>query len=547
VFAANCVGCHSATNPGGAAGGYDLSSYLGVLGLSVPLDPNVAPSSVAVAGNPSSRLVQILQSPTDPIHAQFSSLAPVVAQWVGQCNLAFFNSAIHSSGILNPSDPGFHGKLLQANGWNYGLCSSCHGADFSGGAAGVACTACHTSPGGPTSCNTCHGLPPAEGAHFTHVNGGLGLDKPWSCTECHVMPTGTDAGHLLLDDAGFPIDDTGMLFDADGGLNTGPPSVVFGPFAETSAYWTPGYNPASPPTFDPTTQTCSNVYCHGDTLGDTKATNTRPHWNEPGTGQAACGTCHGLPPSNHGSDFTQCSNCHGLVVDADQNFIDPTRHIDGVLWLGNGDGTCSACHGSATSPAPPNDLEGNTATTAIGVGAHQAHLQAHHLRGPIACGDCHLVPQNPGSPGHIDHNLPATVFPATTASTSLAFADDAGPVENHATATCSNVYCHGGGAQMQSDKSPSLHRQPVWTDVSAGEIACGTCHGIPPQDGNPGHGIGAGLETCASCHWAYLSDGGTIATVGPSGIIITVLPDGGLTSLHIDGVIEVDGGIWSGN
>ncbi len=539
IFAQNCVSCHSGPDAGG---NYDLSSYLGVLGLSLPLDPNVSPSMVAVAGDATSPLVQILEAPTDPIHAQFTDIAPVVAQWVGTCDMPFFNSAIHSSGILNPNDLGFHGKLLADAGWNFGLCATCHGEDFSGGAAGsaFACTNCHTSPGGPTSCNTCHGLPPAEGAHFTHVDGGLGLDKPWACTECHIMPVAyTDPGMLYLD---------------DGGVNTAPPSVIFGALASSDGWdggpaGTVGSFRQGPPTFDPTTQTCSNVYCHGDTLGDTNATNTKPHWNELDAGQAACGTCHGLPPSNHGSDFTQCSNCHGLVVDANRNFINPALHIDGQLTLGNGSGTCSACHGSATSPAPPTDLEGNTATTAPGVGAHQAHLQAHLLRGPILCGDCHFVPSTPGSPGHINHNLPAWVFPdggpewggVSIASTSLAFADDAGgpagPVETPATATasptCSNVYCHGGGQQMQTDKSPYLHRQPVWTEVGFNEAACGTCHGIPPQDGTPGHAPGVGLDTCVACHWGTIDGFGQI-----------IIPDGGLPSEHIDGCIEVDGGVW---
>jgi hypothetical protein len=91
---------------------------------------------------------------------------------------------------------------------------------------------------------------------------------------------------------------------------------------------------------------------------------------------------------------------------------------------------------------------------------------------------------------------------------------------------------------MQTDKRASLNREPVWTEVNQGQAACGSCHGIPPQDGTIGHELGAGLETCAVCH---------AGTIGPSGIILTVLPDGGVTSLHIDGLIEVDGGVWSGN
>jgi predicted CxxxxCH...CXXCH cytochrome family protein len=520
LFATNCVSCHSGAVP---AAGYDLSSYLGVLGIPLPLDPNATnPNPFAIAGDPNSKLVTILQpATTDEIHAQFSSLAPTVSQWVVQCQLSFFNSAVHSSGILNPADPGFHGRLIADAGWDFPTCASCHGSDFSGGTSQVSCLTCHTSPGGPTSCNTCHGLPPANGAHFTHVDGGM-LHRSFGCSECHVVPHAyTDPGHL---------------FDADGGVLVGAPVVIFpdGGLADT-----PGFQRQGPPLFDPSSQTCSSVYCHGDIFGDSKATNTKPNWIDGGAGQASCGTCHGLPPSDHGNSPTQCSLCHGLVIDANRNFIDPSLHIDGMVSLGNGDGTCSACHGSSTNSAPPRDFDGNTDTTAIGVGAHQSHLQAlNRLRGPIQCGDCHLVPQTPIDPGHLDHPPPAIVFPAAIAATSLAFVDDAGPIEDHLTATCSNVYCHGGGAQMQSDQSPNLNRKPIWNKVNGGQAACGTCHGIPPQDGTPGHDPGAGLGTCVSCH------AGTVDAFGR--IVITTLPDGGLTSLHIDGFIEVDGGIWSG-
>ncbi len=517
LFSDNCVSCHSGPSP---AGNTDLSSYLGVLGLGLPLDPNASPVPVAVAGDTTSRLIEAL-TPTkaDAIHAQFSALAPTVAEWVGTCGLPLFNSAVHAGGILNPADPGFHGKLLQASHWDYGVCAQCHGADFTGGTSHVSCTSCHAGQGGPTSCSTCHGLPPAEGAHFTHVDAGA-LDKPLGCGECHLVPKA--------------YTDPGMLFDADGGVLTGPPSVIFGPLAST-----PGFNRQGPPTFDPSTQTCSSVYCHGDTLGDHNATNTRPHWSQPGTGQAACGTCHGLPPSDHGSGLTQCSDCHGLVVAPDRTFVNAALHIDGALTLGNGDGTCSACHGDASSPAPPRDLAGHTTTAAIGVGAHRSHLQAlDGLRGPIACGDCHLVPATAGSPGHIDHDLPATVFPATISATSLAFANGATPVEDHATASCATVYCHGGGTQMQTDRSLGLRRTPIWTAVNAGQAACGSCHGVPPQDGVIGHSLGAGLSTCAACH------PGTVDADG--NILLTPLADGGVTSQHIDGVIEVDGGVWSG-
>ena len=70
--------------------------------------------------------------------------------------------------------------------------------------------------------------------------------------------------------------------------------------------------------------TCSNVYCHGAftfykdssdyqwVYTDSVITGNYSNvvWNSVGTGEAACGTCHGLPPEGHFSAITECGNCH---------------------------------------------------------------------------------------------------------------------------------------------------------------------------------------------------------------------------------------------
>jgi len=499
LFQSRCLQCHSGADAGGA---YLVDTYLHVLG------PGTHASPDAVAGDAGCILVQTL----DPAHADarhqgVSDLFPMVEQWVVTDQLAYAGSAVHAGGILNPADPQFHGELLKANAWNFSLCASCHGADFSGGPAQVACTTCH----GPdvTGCSTCHGPFGQSGAHATHVDGGA-LERKLDCSECHVKPKSyLDVGHLL---------------DASGNVISTPPAVVWGALAAT-----PTPQRKGPPAFDPGTQTCSNVYCHGDAFVDANATLTRPRFGAPGTGQADCGTCHGLPPSNHSSAQTQCSLCHGQVVDASGRIINSALHINGVVDLGDGSGTCSACHGDASSPAPPRDLSGNTAPTALGVGAHRAHVQAlHRLRGPIPCGDCHLsTPQNVTDPGHIDTGLPARVFPQGFSG--LAGADGAQPVWDRSAATCSGSYCHGGGVHLADDASPGLARLPVWTSNDATQAACGTCHGIPPQDGVPGHDAGTPLTACANCH---------PRTMDSSGAVLVVWDGGVETSAHINGVID---------
>ncbi len=373
---------------------------------------------------------------------------------------------VHPLDVNDPASPDFHGTLIQNLGWNFSLCQGCHGQDFSGGTSGVSCLTCHSD--GPTSCTTCHGQPPATGAHRAHASGAT-LQKKFDCTECHLKPlVYTDAGHL---------------FAADGTLLPDEPRVTFGALAGASL---DGGARIGPPTY--ASGTCSNVYCHGGAFADASATNRAPTWSGGGD-QAACGTCHGTPPSDHAR--TNCAECHPRVVDGSGKIVDFARHLDGKLSLGDESGGCLACH-----PSPG--------------GAHASHTgAAHKIAAPIACGDCHAVPQAVSSAGHIDHAGPATVFPAGLGG--LAFSDGAQPAWSHAAATCSAVYCHGGGAALAADTSPSIVRAPSWTPGS-GAATCGACHGIPPT--NAPHTAAMTLADCARCHPSTIDASGALVAGG---------------------------------
>ncbi len=358
---------------------------------------------------------------------------------------------IHPAGILDPASPDFHATELARRNWDFPLCAGCHGADFSGGIAKVSCLGCHVA--GPTACVTCHGDGPTSNAHPAH--------RPTvACGECHVAPTNwDDDGHILH----------------DGVAITAPPAIVFG--ARAALTIDPA-DRAGPPTWDGAT--CTNVYCHGAALHAAGGSLTAPRWDDP-TPPGGCGTCHGDPPPSHVR--SDCASCHPRSA----------PHIDGIVQVGT---TClGGCHGSATSAAPPLDLAGNMFTTALGVGAHQAHLQAlSKISAPIPCATCHLVPSAVDSPGHIDTPPPAEVV--------------AGLGWDRVAQTCT-AYCHGPA-------------QPRWT--STGEVSCGTCHGIPPVDAS--HIPLMTLASCAGCH------PGTVDAFG--NIIVT---NG--TSEHINGHVDL--------
>jgi predicted CxxxxCH...CXXCH cytochrome family protein len=200
------------------------------------------------------------------------------------------------------------------------------------------------------------------------------------------------------------------------------------------------------------------------------------------------------------------------------------RPFDGDAGIGLNSDTCRACHGSAQSAAPPRDVAGNFDESAIGVGAHQAHLQAEHgISAPIACSTCHVVPTHLDSPGHIDHPLPAYVEFG-----GLAVADSASPSWSHARASCSATYCHGNGASLARDASAGLNRTPIWTAGSS-QVYCGSCHGIPPRD--PTHdSLSIGITDCYRCHAGTVDRGGNILVSGP---------EDARTSLHVNGVVDV--------
>jgi predicted CxxxxCH...CXXCH cytochrome family protein len=178
-------------------------------------------------------------------------------------------------------------------------CGSCHGLPPADHApSSTDCARCHPQrPGdhldgivelghdGAGGCSSCHGdatsaAPPrglggetlpttiAVGAHRAHVEGPSGLHAPLGCDACHAMPaTVTAAGHL---DSALPAEVT---------LASG--------------------------TWDRDAASCSNVYCHGAAT---------PVWTRVGRGEAACGTCHGVPPAGAPHDPTMtvfdCERCH---------------------------------------------------------------------------------------------------------------------------------------------------------------------------------------------------------------------------------------------
>jgi predicted CxxxxCH...CXXCH cytochrome family protein len=329
------------------------------------------------------------------------------------------------------------------------------------------CTSCHDEPQGVLACNTCHGsgariYPPRDpcffpgdaataGAHAAHVQPSAARPAGVACTTCHPTPPAQVIGGLHGNGT------VEVIFDQS----------VIGPEAS----------------YDPSSGTCA-VTCH-----DSGGARPRPAWSE--TTPMGCGDCHGSPPANHypGS----CTSCHAEANSTGTALSGGPLHLDGQVELGNGSGLCGACHGTGADPWP---------STA----AHPAH-QNPSLTTPLACTNCHVVPQTILDPTHLDGVVQVTFSGLATARGSSPSWDGT---------SCSAVACHG--ANLADPVTP-----PRWTDTSGAASKCGACHGIPPSQ----------HTTSMSCGWSNCH--GSEIVEATSGV--PFVSDAGL-SLHVNGVID---------
>jgi predicted CxxxxCH...CXXCH cytochrome family protein len=168
----------------------------------------------------------------------------------------------------------------------------CHGGGKFGGSINAPSFA--DSADLVSACDSCHGYPPAKGAHPEHARAGL------ACVECHAVPaTVSEEGHI----------------DAP------PAEISFGKRARLRG---------AAPVWRAETKTCEGTYCHGATLTDEKR--EAPQFLPAVTATTPCNSCHGFPPPDtHSASFGDCYLCHPSTV-TPENAIDDTSgtHINGV-------------------------------------------------------------------------------------------------------------------------------------------------------------------------------------------------------------------------
>lgn len=187
--------------------------------------------------------------------------------------------------------------------------------------------------------------------------------------------------------------------------------------------------------------------------------------------------------------------------------------------LGPFDAECADCHGVVGNPAPPPCTMGLTDTTYPSVGAHQSHAGTSTWHREIGCGECHPVPSyygDPCVPTHEDAKVDIVWGPVAKQGT-----------YDELTATCSEVYCHGGTLEPDGAGGAPTIRAPKWTTVDGTQAGCTqSCHTHPPG------GTHDVLTDCPTCH------GEVISSFDETDPAASVFAD---PSKHIDGIHQAIG------
>ena len=388
--------------------------------------------------------------------------------------------AIFASCDLGHHGTGDGGTEITDLGPSDGCSGACHGAGSS--------IAPPRDTGGRTNLSAI-----GVGAHAAHL-----AASPWhkrfACETCHKVPAEVgDLGHIF--NAG-----------ANGGLVKDPlPAELTFTSLGTGASW------------DHDTATCTNSYCHGDTLHQTDpATNqivlgaggtiTQPVWTIVDGTQSKCGACHGLPPPLPHPQSSDCGTCHQSMNPGDfaaGKISYPELHIDGKVEVSSTQ-PCDSCHGGGGQYAPPKDAHGNTAASAPGVGTHAQHMTTNSpWHAAIQCNECHLVPGSTTDQTHLDsldevYLDPTVAIPGSSTGTG-GHLQVPGAIWNPGSLTCTNTYCHGGG---NSPLTSGTKTSPVFTSVglitNGTNVDCQGCHGMPPTGtAQVPHPVDS---NCGKCH-----------------------------------------------
>jgi predicted CxxxxCH...CXXCH cytochrome family protein len=436
----DCTGCHGTAGRTGLLPGTDAN-----LAAAPPAAPSGAPAQVIGAH-------QAHLNPPVPSSLAHPLAGPLACS---ECHVVPTDTAhatsppaqivqfgpLAKTATANPGTPAWNG-VTTPSGITTPTCSSvyCHGSFTWGTVTGNAFVPDWTLGSGQATCGKCHGLPPT---------GHIALPAGVTCNGCH--PGTVDANYNIIVDPA-----TGLSLHVNGKVDEGAHAAYPNWLTATGGDHTAAALNQSPPF-------ASCLACH---VGFGAADPTD-------VAGSSCNACHGsvLTGATTANWQQNCVFCHG----------DNTKLL---TWTG-------------TDPqneiAPPRGAGGETLTTDRAVGAHQLHVNAANntLSAPVTCNVCHVDSLNP-FPTDLTHVNGVVEVPLAGTLGSVTVGGTWNGSGGAAATTCSNTYCHGnfGGGTTANT--------PDWVNARAN--ACGTCHAVPPTDGQHPLHVGTIGLTCDTCH-----------------------------------------------
>jgi predicted CxxxxCH...CXXCH cytochrome family protein len=398
------------------------------------------------------------------------------------------------------------------------------------------------------ACDSCHGFPPASGAHLTHFGlttaqgtSGYGDLSTLETRFPTASPTTAPASYAFGCGNCHPID------PVQHSMGSGSTTAKVRLYEAAAPAGSLKSLNATTATFDATAKTCSGVYCHSSGQEKTLTSNPEyvvtPAWTS--TAKIACDGCHANPPKYvSGGPGTATANSHVQLDNESTPYpwghfgipmtnASHPQHGQGTIydyWTGqtffsdSAPMTCQTCHSGTTDPSNTGpggfyylDTTGNY-TLPNGWGVSYACTSCHNGSNPAAPPGTGRVlplrhvngsrdvefdartgnPNAPWPPGTADDPLrPYWITQGSRsntgwANTNVTFAGttadwDLSPARyNPGDKTCTNVTCHmSQGNTAYTGTTPNDKFLPLrWGNTY---YYSGT---------DPGTGIG----TCSTCH-----------------------------------------------
>jgi len=322
---------------------------------------------------------------------------------------------------------------------------------------GSDCIKCHPhNQAFKPSCGGCHGNPPVvdapqagdglvlpPGNTGSVTSGAHGRHKlvvtNFKCETCHYngTPALHDDGSVTIGFVKIPTDRAGFGNESRGDYD-GQSGVSYNSGHANTSVSAVG------------TKQCSNIYCHGYTIGG--GNNMNPAWD----GTVVCGDCH---------KATAAAMATGALGSHQ-------RHAGNAV--GQLNVTCTECHGS--NFLIPDSMHGG------------GNVRWYLLEGSLTA----------RSPNAKYTSADLSIDGPSGGTSQLA--------PSAAYGTCSNFYCHSNVQTANGTAAADTFSTPTWGAVS---VACDSCHGQAAQgDGEPATGSHAKHSgngsaknyACSACH-----------------------------------------------